>query len=234
LVRADFRVPPAVAALALIVSDVSAPSMQTQQDKPLALLFDMGGVVIDIDFDRAFHAWQPRSKLSFSEIKRTFRFDDLYASHERGEISAARYYDHLSSMLQIERDHDYIATGWSAIYVGEISETIAMLQIARSTLPCYAFTNTNSAHALTWRRLFPAAVACFERVFASHEIGLRKPERSAFDYVARTIGVPARSIVFFDDLAENVQGATDAGFRGVHVRSPQDVRNALRSFGCTL
>lgn len=208
--------------------------MPAPQYKPRALLFDLGGVVIDIDFDRAFHAWQPRSKLSFSEIKRTFRVDDFYRSHERGEISASRYYDHLSSMLQIERDHDHIAMGWNAIYVEEIPETIAMLQIARSTIPCYAFTNTNSAHAATWRRLFPSVAQSFEHVFASHEIGLRKPERAAFDYVAVAIGIPPESIVFFDDLAENVRGAIDAGFRGVHVRSPRDVRIALQSFGCAL
>ncbi len=208
--------------------------MPTPRYKPLALLFDMGGVVIDIDFDRAFHAWQPRSKLTFAEIKRTFAFDDLYQSHERGEITAARYYDHLSSMLQIESDHDHIATGWNAIYAGDIPETVAMIRIARSTIPCYAFTNTNSAHAATWRRLFPAVVQSFDRVFASHEIGLRKPEQRAFDHVAHAIGVAPESIVFFDDVAENVRGATVAGFRGVHVRSPHDIRVALQSFGCAL
>jgi len=208
--------------------------MPSARYQPSALLFDMGGVVIDVDFDRAFHAWQPRSKLSFSEIRRTFRTDGVYRSHERGEISARQYYDHLSALLQLERDYDYIEAGWNAIYVGEISETIALLQRARSVIQCFAFTNTNSAHAATWRRLFPSVVQSFDGVFASHEIGLRKPERSAFDYVARAIGISPESIVFFDDLAENVQGAADAGFRGVHVRGPRDVRIALQSFGCAL
>jgi glucose-1-phosphatase len=214
--------------------NTSAPGIGTRQNTPAALLFDMGGVVIDIDFDRAFRVWESRSRLSFSEIRRTFGFDDVYRAHERGEISASQYYDHLSSMLEIEPDHEHIALGWNAIYVGEISETIGMLQTARSIIPCHAFTNTNSAHAVTWRRLFPSAVQCFESVFSSHEMGLRKPERSAFDHVAKTIGVPPESIVFFDDLAENVQGAIDAGFRGVHVRSPQDVRVALQALGCAV
>ena len=53
---------------------------------PQALLFDLGGVLIEIDFARAFRAWQPISRLSLEEISWTFKFDAPYERHERGEI----------------------------------------------------------------------------------------------------------------------------------------------------
>ena len=43
-----------------------------------ALLFDLGGVVIEIDFDRVLKRWEPISKLSFTELKATFHFDAAY------------------------------------------------------------------------------------------------------------------------------------------------------------
>ncbi len=74
----------------------------------------------------------------------------------------------------------------------------------------------------------------FERVFVSSEIGLRKPHRAAFDYVVREMGVEANAILFFDDLPDNIAGATDAGLRAVQVRKSADVRHALGGLGCVI
>ena len=54
-----------------------------------ALLFDLGGVVIEIDFDRVLRRWETISALSFAELKSTFHFDAAYERHERGEIAGA-------------------------------------------------------------------------------------------------------------------------------------------------
>ena len=56
-------------------------------------------------------------------------------------------------------------------------------------------------------------------------------ERAAFERVCALTGTSAASILFFDDLAENVRAAEDAGFQGVLVKTPEDVAAALRSFG---
>ena len=198
---------------------------------PKALLFDLGGVLIDIDFNLAFEAWQKHSRLSLAEIRQRFSFDRPYQRHERGEIEGAEYFRHLITALELEDDIDLVARGWNAIFVKEIPETIAAVRAMRDRLPCYAFTNTNATHMTSWTGRFPGVAASFDRVFASHLMGLRKPERAAFSTISRETGIAPESIVFFDDLAENVAGAVDAGLHGVLVRSPQDVRNALQAFG---
>ena len=202
--------------------------------KPRALLFDLGGVVIDIDFDRAFHAWQPISRLSFQEIKRAFKFDAQYERHERGEITGSEYFEHLSLTLGLNGTRHQIAAGWNAIYVREISETAEILRAVRAHVPCYAFTNTNATHLTACLSLFNNLTNSFDRVFASNEIGLRKPERRAFEHIAHAISIPVASIMFFDDLIANVDGATVAGLQAVHVGSPGDVKNALDAAGFTL
>lgn len=202
--------------------------------KVQALLFDLGGVVINIDFNRAFEHWQPVSRLSLDEIKAGFRFDAAYQQHERGEITAAQYFTHLCDTLQLQQGHARVAEGWNAIFLGEISETLAMIRSARNRLPCYAFTNSNTAHQAAWSAMFPAVVQAFDRIFVSSDMGCRKPERQAFDHIASAINVPANAILFFDDLAENVSGAQAAGLQAVHVRGPADVRAALNKAGCRI
>ena len=201
---------------------------------PQALLFDLGGVVIDIDFDRAFQTWCAISRLPFDEIKRAFKFDERYEQHERGELPGPAYFEYLASILKLNGTFDQIAAGWNAIYVGESSETAELVRSARAHIPCFAFTNTNPTHQVAWSSMFPGVTRSFERVFTSHEIGLRKPEPKAFEHIAHAISVPLTSIMFFDDLLANVESAVSAGLQAVHVRSPSDIRNALQAVGYAL
>jgi putative hydrolase of the HAD superfamily len=199
-----------------------------------ALLFDLGGVVIEIDFNRAFEYWQPISRLSVDELKAAFKVDVPYQRHERGEITASEYFAHLGKSLQLQDDRARIAEGWNTIFVQEITETRRMVEAARTKFPCYAFTNSNAVHQAAWSAMFPMVVQCFDRVFVSSEIGHRKPERKAFEFVAHTLGISVNSMMFFDDLPENVAGAAAAGLEAVHVRGPADVKSALLALGCAL
>jgi glucose-1-phosphatase len=106
-----------------------------------------------------------------------------------------------------------------------------MIEAVRESMPCFAFTNTNAVHMETWSGRFPGVVSAFDRIFASYQIGLRKPERAAFEHVCQSIGIPPAEVMFFDDSRENVEAARNAGMQAVLVRSPDDVRAALRELG---
>lgn len=192
-----------------------------------ALLFDLGKVVFEFDFERALQHWAPFSALPIAQLRARFRHDDAYCRHERGEITAAQYFDTLRRELQLTASDAQIAHGWNAIFTDEIGETLDAIAQARRRLPCYAFSNSNHEHQRTWRAAYPRIATAFDHVFVSSDIGLRKPEAAAFAHVAQAIGVAPGAILFFDDLAENVAGALAAGLQAVQVRSPADVREAL-------
>jgi FMN phosphatase YigB (HAD superfamily) len=197
-----------------------------------ALLFDLGGVLIDIDFNRSLRLWADNSSLSFEQLREAFRQDVYYQRHEIGDISGKEYFDSLRASLKLDGSDEQIAAGWNAMLVSGIGETLMTVRKARKTYPCYLFTNSNPTHQAVWQSRFPDIVAAFDRVFVSSEIGLRKPSRAAFEFIAREIGVAAESILFFDDTLENVTGALAAGLQAVHVKGPVDVHNALRQLGC--
>ena len=196
--------------------------------KPEALLFDLGGVVFTLDWDRAFACWSRHAGVPAADIRARYRFDPPYERHERGEIAEAEYYASLRRSLGIDLTDAQFAEGWAAIFVDEIAETVELLRLVRSRVPLYAFSNSNPAHARVWRARFASALSVFRTVFVSCELGARKPERAAFEAIAREIGVLPGRILFFDDTAENVAGASAAGLQAIRVRSPQDVAGALR------
>ena len=194
-----------------------------------ALLFDLGGVVIEIDFDRVLRRWETISALSLAELKSTFHFDTAYQRHERGEIDGAEYFVHLRDFLKLDGSDDEIAAGWNAVFVAEIPAALAAISKVRKQFPCYAFTNTNPTHLAAWKIGYPAIFQSFDKVFISSDLGLRKPGRRAFDAIAADIGVAHANILFFDDTQENIAGADAARLQTVYVQSPDDIHYALAS-----
>jgi putative hydrolase of the HAD superfamily len=196
-----------------------------------ALLFDLGRVVIDIDFSRALSCWATHAGCTPSEIAARFVRDETYRRHEMGTISDADYFAGLRKALRIEISDDALLEGWNAIFVGEMPGIAPLLTRAAARMPLYAFSNTNGAHVAHLSPLYADILAHFKTVFMSSTIGLRKPDAAAYDHVVKEIGVPAHRIVFFDDLAENIEGARASGLKAVHVKSSEDVAGALAALG---
>lgn len=192
-----------------------------------ALLFDLGNVVVRIDFDRVCARWAQLAHVPVEHVRSRFDHGDAYQRHERGEIGIAGYCEALRKDLGVSLDDDALIDGWQRVFVEAIEPTVQVLRGLHGRVPLYLFSNTNAAHHAFWRERYAAALAPFDRVFVSSELGARKPERAAFERVAAAIATPPQRILFFDDTAANIQGAREVGMPAVLVRSPDDVRAAV-------
>jgi len=196
-----------------------------------ALLFDLGRVVLDIDFDKAIACWAAHAGCAPSDIVKRFVRGEAYRHHEIGKISDAAYFDSLRLTLGIGISDQQLLEGWNAIFAGEMPGIAPLLARAARRLPLYAFSNTNGAHVEHFSKAYADLLRPFREMYLSSTIGLRKPDAAAYDHVVQAIGVPASRILFFDDLAENVEGARARGLHAVQVKSSADVADALDALG---
>lgn len=193
-------------------------------------MFDLGGVVFGIDLERACSHWSSHSGVPAETIRSRFRIDQWYERHERGEIGAAEYFDTLRDTLGIAISDEQFAAGWNAIFKEESAEVFELLRCLSPRIPIYAFSNSNVIHQEFWERKYAKTLALFRQVFVSCEIGLRKPEAAAFRHVIACIGSEPENLLFFDDTAENVDGARDIGMSAVEVRGFGDIRVNVAAF----
>ena len=193
-----------------------------------ALLYDFGGVLIEVDFDRVFARWSELSGIPAAEVKARFKHDEHYDAHERGRLAAGPFYDWVRRTIGFRLTDAQVAEGWMRVLGPEIPGTVALVHRLQGRIPQYLFSNTNVEHHDVWAPRHAKALAPIDRAFISCDIGLRKPDREAFEFVAREIGVAPGRILFFDDTAPNIEGARAAGLQAVHVRSPEDVADAVR------
>jgi FMN phosphatase YigB (HAD superfamily) len=196
-----------------------------------ALLFDLGRVVLDIDFGKALSCWAGHAGCKPEDIAKRFVRAEAYRHHEIGRISDAAYFESLRNALGIGISESQFLEGWNAIFAGEMPGIAPLLARAAQRVPLYAFSNTNNAHVEHFSTVHADLLGHFRKIFLSSSIGLRKPDAEAYDHVVRAIGVPASRIVFFDDSAENIEGARERGLTAIHVTSPNDVADALAVLG---
>jgi putative hydrolase of the HAD superfamily len=196
-----------------------------------ALLFDLGRVVLDIDFSRAVACWAEHAGCAPADIVARFVRDQAFFDHETGKISDAEYFESLRKSLGITIPDDQFLEGWNAIFAGVMPEIANLLPRAASHMPLYAFSNTNRPHVEYFSVAHADLLGHFRELYLSSTIGLRKPDAAAYDHVIKAIGVPAERIVFFDDLAVNVEGARACGLNAVLVRSSDDVAATLAALG---
>ena len=220
------------------VAPTSAFSYTASMNRPMllpgsadALLFDLGRVVLDVDFKKTLACWAGHAGCEPADLAGRFSRDEFYQRHEKGELSDGEFFEALRTALGIAISDAQFLEGWNAIFSGEMPGIAPLLERAARSVPLYAFSNTNAAHVEHFSSAYPGVLGYFRELFLSSAIGLRKPDAEAYDHVVKAIGAPAERIVFFDDLAENIEGARARGLTAVHVTSSDDVAEAMAALG---
>ncbi len=188
-----------------------------------AIVFDLGNVLIDIDFMRCARDWSRRAGIPTDQIVARFRIDRHYKAFERGQLSPEAYFDVLRRQLVVDLEDAGFTVGWNRIIQDERPGIRACIRRLKLQFPLYILTNTNAIHAAQWRSRHARLLAHFRQVFVSSEMGCRKPDAAVYHAVITAVGVPAETIVFMDDAPENVREASAAGLRAFRVNTPDDV-----------
>jgi FMN phosphatase YigB (HAD superfamily) len=128
-----------------------------------ALLFDLGRVVIDIDFNRAFSRWAGHARCDQKLIRDRFRHDIAYKRHERGEIDSQEFFANRRASLGIDISDAQLLDGWNSILVAEMPGVSELLAKAAGSFSLYAFTNSNREHEQYWSKEFSGILRQFQR-----------------------------------------------------------------------
>ena len=193
-----------------------------------AVLLDLGNVVLGIDFRRVFSAWAAAAGVPEQIFYDRWALDQAYKDHELGKIDFAAYAEALSQRFGVELPLSDWQHGWNDLWTEPFHSVVELLPAVSERYALYAFTNTNDTHTARWRSLFEDTLTSFSEIYVSSEIGLRKPDSEAFDYVCARMSTEPEDVLFIDDTLENVHGAQSAGLQARHVSSEAEVARQLQ------
>jgi putative hydrolase of the HAD superfamily len=187
-------------------------------------IFDLGNVIVDIDFRRVLGVWSNLSGVPLASLNASFSMGDAFHRHERGEISDEAFAVQLCNEMSIALSFEQFSAGWQAVFVGLRKETLTIMEQLRTAgHRVVVLSNTNRLHSTYWPEQYPEVRAAADAIYLSQEIGMRKPEPGIYQYVLRQEGVTPDQAVFFDDSLDNVEAARALGIEGVLVTDASTV-----------
>ena len=187
-------------------------------------IFDLGNVIVDIDFNRVLGAWSDFSRVPLATLKQTFTMGNAFHQHERGEITDEAFAEVLCHEMELPLSYEQFAHGWQAVFVGLRPEVIAIMQKLREQgHRVVVLSNTNRLHTTFWPGEYPQIRDAADRIYLSQDLGMRKPEARIYQHVLQAEGFSAEDAVFFDDNADNIEGANQLGITSVLVADKQTI-----------
>lgn len=193
-----------------------------------AILFDIGGVLIELDGLPSL-AKLLDSQQSHDEIYKNWMASPSVIGHETGKLSTDEFAVQVVKDLNIDLSPDAFMENFSTWIVGTFPNTFDLLDAIPSTLTVAALSNTSAAH---WVHVEATGLTNkLDHLFLSHEIGHLKPDHQSFQAAVDGLQLPAEEIIFFDDNMQNVHAANAFGLKAHQALNPEHARQVLNQYG---
>ncbi|MBS0057021.1 glucose-1-phosphatase [Yersinia sp. Marseille-Q3913] len=181
-------------------------------------IFDLGNVIVDIDFKRVLGVWSKLSGVPLATLSERFTMGEVFQQHERGEVSDEDFARQLSDEMGVSLSFEQFAEGWQAVFVALRPEVIAIMHKLREEgHRVVVLSNTNRLHCNHWPQHYPEVAAAADHMYLSQDLGMRKPEARIYQHVLNAESTPAEQAIFFDDVEANIVAARIEGITAIHV-----------------
>ncbi len=188
------------------------------------IIFDLGGVLLDIDITKTEAAFEQLGikdfKNNYSLHKADLLFDDL----ETGKITEKDFYNGIRNISQTQLADTAIRDAWNALLLDFRKSSLDFLGQITPQYNLYLLSNTNSIHITAFTEIFRQTVgktsfdSYFKRAYYSCKIGLRKPDKAIYKYVLNNANINAAETLFIDDLIYNITAAKALGIQTHHLQ----------------
>ena len=183
------------------------------------IIFDLGNVLLNLDFDASIRAFQKLGLETDVLDKRQTYANPVFYELETGKITPNEFCYRVRQLLNKNNVSDtQIENAWYAVILDIPANRVKLLQELNNKYTVYLFSNTNKIHI---DRLLPEFKkqhgfdfrSLFSETYYSHEIHERKPDLNSFEKVIEFSEIDPKESVFIDDLEKNITGAKKAGLK---------------------
>ena len=193
-----------------------------------SVIFDLGGVIYGVDYHKTINAFKALGIDRFEEVYAKAGQSDLFNDLEEGKISRAVFVERIKTLSGQDMISSQIFIAWNSMLLGFMPDALTCLKRLSGSYRLFLLSNTNEIHiqeieSRVGAEVFSGFCALFEKVYLSHELGLRKPHPEVFTHIIEEQGLVASETLFIDDSIQHVEGAIKAGLRAYHLTDDQTI-----------
>jgi len=187
------------------------------------IIFDLGVVILDIDFNRTVNAFKSYGIKDFENVFTRAAQADIFDSFERGELSPQEFRNGLREITGMDMTDELINKAWNDIIIGFPPENIKLLEKAKQNYCTCLLSNTNAIHFPVYNALlkpygYNHISEMFDKIYLSHEVGMRKPEARIFELVISDNNLNPSDTLYIDDTYDYMPTAETLGLITFHLK----------------
>ena len=189
-----------------------------------AIIFDFGGVIIQLNYQATIDAFKNLGITNFDEMYSQAQQSNLFDDIETGKISSQRFINGILDFLPPNTSPNKVVEAWNAMILDVPKSNIEILQELSKKYRLFLLSNTNSLHIdlayRNWNKIAEQPIdKYFEKIYLSHEVEMRKPNKEIFELVCNENLLSRESTLFIDDSEQHIIGAQSMGLQTIHHKS---------------
>ncbi len=196
-----------------------------------AIIFDLGGVILNIDYTKTSDEFKKLGCTNFDELYSQASQNGLFDDFETGKISTPAFINQLLDFLPTNTTANQVVAAWNAMLLDFPIENLSLLGQIKEKKNTYLLSNTNEIHIKAFNRKLEQQVgkqslhSYFINTYFSNEIGLRKPHPETFEFVCIQNNLIPERTLFIDDSIQHIQGAKTIGLQTFHLAKNDSILN---------
>lgn len=200
------------------------------------LLFDLGGVIMDLDRDRSVRAFEKLGMKDADDFLGVYGQKGAFLALESGQIGPDEFHREVRAIIGRDDIPDgEIDAAFTEFLDGIPVHRLESLRELAKTYRICMLSNTNPIMfngriAEEFRKEGLEMKDYFDGIFTSYEAKCCKPGKAIFDYTEREGGLVPSETLFFDDSQSNVDAARSYGFNAVLVKPGDEFAELLKEF----
>jgi len=196
-----------------------------------AVIFDLGGVILNLDFSRTIKAFiKIIPNLDLESFLGKEGQNKMYSEFEVGKKTTSEFVQEFNHYYQVDLSLNEFAQCWNAMILDMPTHRIELLKRLRQQgKNVYLLSNINAIHEDAVTQRFQEAGErghfrdLFNHKYYSHHIKMRKPNLEIFQYVINEQNLHPDRTLFIDDTKMHVDSARKLGLHTHHLQFGQDI-----------
>jgi glucose-1-phosphatase len=186
-----------------------------------AIIFDLGGVILNIDYSLTRIAFEKAGIKNFHDMYSQANADELFSNLETGKISEDSFYNELNKRTGLYLPSVEIERAWNAMLLTFREKSLEFLNTLKPKYKLFLLSNTNHIHLNAFNKIYlekkrdKLFEAFFDKAYYSCKMGLRKPNADIYEFVLTENNLDAGKVLFVDDSAQNIEAAKILGMQTI-------------------
>ncbi|MCW3122197.1 MAG: HAD-superfamily hydrolase, subfamily variant 3 [Flavipsychrobacter sp.] len=195
------------------------------------IIFDLGGVLINIDYKLTEQAFIDVGITNFAELYSQMQQSAIFDKFEMGQITREEFISSMMKMSPTPLTEAQVLKAWNAMLLDFPVRRLQILQQLRLYYDLFLLSNTNELHEESFNNILmqahgmPNIGVFFDKVYFSHRVGMRKPMKEIFQRVLDDNGLKPEHTLFIDDSLQHIEAAKALGIQTIYLEKGMTIED---------